>query len=65
MFLVFSIYTVGDLRPIDILTGERAVEVTGVVAKSPALWLFRGLPLSSEHFFYSTQAPVVIPESKS
>jgi hypothetical protein len=45
-----DLLSVGDLRPIDILTGERAVEVTGVVGKSPALWLFRGLPLSSEHF---------------
>ena len=27
--------------PIDILTGERAVEVTGVVGVSPALWYFR------------------------
>jgi hypothetical protein len=34
------------LRPIDILTGEIAVEVTGVVGASPALWLFKGLPLS-------------------
>ena len=28
---------VSDLRPIDILTGEIAVEVTGVVGVSPAL----------------------------
>ena len=27
---------VGDLRPIDILTGEIAVEVTGVAGVSPA-----------------------------
>jgi hypothetical protein len=33
------------LRPIDILTGETAVEVTGVVEVSPALWYFK----SSEH----------------
>jgi hypothetical protein len=46
------------LRPIDILTREIAVEVTGVVGVSPALWFFRGLPLSSEHIFDSTQAPV-------
>ena len=31
----------GDLRPIDILTEEIAVEVTGVVGVSPALWYFR------------------------
>ena len=30
-----------DLRPIDILTGEIAIEVTGVVGVSPALWYFR------------------------
>ena len=30
-----------DLRPIDILTGEIAIEVTGVVGASPALWYFR------------------------
>jgi hypothetical protein len=29
------------LRPIDILTGEIAIEVTGVVGVSPALWYFR------------------------
>ena len=32
---------VSDLRPIDILTGEIAIEVTGVVEVSPALWYFR------------------------
>ena len=32
---------VRDLRPIDILTGEIAIEVTGVVGVSPALWYFR------------------------
>jgi hypothetical protein len=32
---------VSDLRPIDILTGEIEVEVTGVVGVSPALWYFR------------------------
>ena len=32
---------VSDLCPIDILTGEIAVEVTGVVGVSPALWYFR------------------------
>ena len=32
-----------DLRPIDILTGEIAVEVTGVVGVSPALWYFRSI----------------------
>jgi hypothetical protein len=30
-----------DLRPIDILTGEIAIEVTGVVGVSPALWYVR------------------------
>ena len=30
-----------DLRPIDILTVEIAIEVTGVVGVSPALWYFR------------------------
>jgi hypothetical protein len=29
------------LRPIDILTGEIAIEVTGVIGVSPALWYFR------------------------
>ena len=29
------------MRPIDFLTGEIAVEVTGVVGVSPALWYFR------------------------
>jgi hypothetical protein len=29
------------LRPIDILTGEIAIEVTGVVGVSTALWDFR------------------------
>ena len=29
------------MRPIDILTGEIAIEVTGVVGVSPALWYFR------------------------
>jgi hypothetical protein len=28
------------LRPIDILTGEIAIEVTGVVGVSPALWYY-------------------------
>jgi hypothetical protein len=32
---------VSDLRPIDILIGEIAVEVTGVVGVSPFLWYFR------------------------
>ena len=32
---------VNDLCPIDILTGEIVVEVTGVVGVSPALWYFR------------------------
>jgi hypothetical protein len=32
---------VSDLRPIDILTGELAIEVTGLVGVSPALWYFR------------------------
>jgi hypothetical protein len=32
---------VSDLRPIDILTGEIAVEVTGVVGMSPPLWYFK------------------------
>jgi hypothetical protein len=39
-----------DLRPIDILTGEIAVEVTRVVEVSPALWYFK----SSEHIVDST-----------
>jgi hypothetical protein len=30
-----------DLRPIAILTEEIAIEVTGVVGVSPALWYFR------------------------
>ena len=30
-----------DLRPIDILTEEIAIEVTGVVGVGPALWYFR------------------------
>jgi hypothetical protein len=34
---------VSDLRPIDILTGEIEVEVTGVVGVSPALWYFRNI----------------------
>ena len=46
--------SVCDLCPIDILTGEIAVGVTGVVGVSPALWYFR----YSEHIFDSTQAPV-------
>jgi hypothetical protein len=33
--------SVGDLRPMDILTGKRAVEVTGVVGANPASWHFR------------------------
>ena len=33
--------SVGDLCPIEILTGEIAVEVTGVVGVSPVLWYFR------------------------
>jgi hypothetical protein len=45
------------LHPINILTGGIAVEVTGVVGVSPALWYFR----SSEHIFDSTQAPVITP----
>jgi hypothetical protein len=45
-----------DLRPIDILTGEIAIEVTGVVGVSPALWYFRYM---ASIFFYSTQAPVL------
>jgi hypothetical protein len=32
---------VSDLCPIDILTGEIADQVTGVVGVSPALWYFR------------------------
>jgi hypothetical protein len=32
---------VSDVRPIDILTGEIAVEVTGIVGVSPFLWYFR------------------------
>ena len=35
------VFLVSDLRPFDILTGEIAVEVTGVVGASPALWYFR------------------------
>jgi hypothetical protein len=34
---------VSDLRPIDILTGVIAIEVTGVVGVSPALWYFNCL----------------------
>jgi hypothetical protein len=30
-----------DFRPIDILIEEIAIEVTGVVGVSPALWYFR------------------------
>ena len=45
-----------DLRPIDILTVEIAIEVTGVVGVSPALWYFK---VHSEHIFDSTQAPVL------
>jgi hypothetical protein len=37
----FRLVLVSDLRPIDILTGEIAIEVTGVVGVSPALWYFR------------------------
>ena len=40
--------------PIDILTGEIAVEVTGVVGASPALWYFRYIV----SIFLTTQAPV-------
>ena len=35
------VFLVSDLCPFDILTGEIAVEVTGVVGVSPALWYFR------------------------
>jgi hypothetical protein len=42
------------LRPIDILTGEIAIEVTGVVGVSPALWYFRYIA----SIFLTTQAPV-------
>ena len=42
------------MRPIDILTGEIAIEVTGVVGVSPALWYFRYLA----SIFLTTQAPV-------
>ena len=37
-------------------TGEIAVEVTGVVGASPALWYFRYI--APEHIVDSTQAPV-------
>jgi hypothetical protein len=37
------------------LTGEIAVEVTGVVGVSPALWYFRYIA----SIFLTTQAPVV------
>jgi hypothetical protein len=37
----FSKLATCDLRPIDILTGEIAIEVTGIVGVSPALWYFR------------------------
>ena len=40
--------------PIDILTGEIAVEVTGVVGVSPALWYFRYIV----SIFLTTQVPV-------
>ena len=36
-----AILLVSDLRPINILTREIMVEVTGVVGVSPALWYFR------------------------
>ena len=42
------------MRPIDILTGEIAIEVTGVVGVSPALWYFRYIA----SIFLTTQAPV-------
>ena len=45
---------VSDLRPIDILTGEIAIEVTGVVGVSPALWYFWYIA----SIFLTAQAPV-------
>jgi hypothetical protein len=47
---------VSDLRPIDILTGEIAIEVTGVVGVSPALWYFRYI---ASIFLYSIQHYVI------
>ena len=52
---IFLCKLVSDLRPIDILTGEIAVEVTGVVGESPALWYSRYIA----SIFLTTQAPVV------
>ena len=43
------------MRPIDILTGEIEVEVTGVVGVSPALWYFRYIA----SIFLTTQTPVL------
>jgi hypothetical protein len=44
---------VSDLRPIDILSGEIAIEVTGVVGVSPALWYFRYIACPPWHLTYS------------
>jgi len=39
------------LHPIEILTGEKAVEMTGVVGVSPALWLYRGVAIVQRAYF--------------
>ena len=44
---------VSDLRPIDFLTEEIAIEVTGVVGVSPALWYFRYI---ARYFWLYTSA---------
>jgi len=44
------------LRPINILTGEIVIEVTGVVGVSQALWYFRYIAS-----IFLTQAPVIDP----
>ena len=52
---------VSDLCPIDILTGEIAVEVTGVVGGSPTLWYFSYIAST----FLTTQADSVNASSYS
>jgi hypothetical protein len=49
-----------DNLPILLKRTNPWLEVTGVVGVSPALWFFRGLPLSREHIFDSTQVPVLV-----
>jgi hypothetical protein len=48
-----------DLRPIDILTGEIAIEVTGVVGVSPALRYFRYIASIFLTLQLLSQAPVI------